>query len=263
MTPELPYAEELRRCVDENDADLLSGVKVIARILNPDVDSQWVDAKLSNLAEEIRARGTNIENLLNVFIHHGFRGVAENEFHEYRNSDISYVLAEKKGIPITNSAMIMAVCDRLSLLNHGINFPGMFLTQVDEDLVDPVNYAVLDYSVFKNQMRRRNIEAPEEPAIASNRDILARMFNNLEAIAVLKGDVVRSMEFIDYMACVSPDYWYPHFERAKVWSMMGDVNSAKTELEIARTLVDDEEIVRAIDRQLKQLRLMRRDDVLN
>lgn len=253
MTQNLPYAKELRECVEMGSENLLYGVKAVSRILNPDANLAKVDTHLHFLADEIQKRDESVDTMLKVFREEGFKGVTENDFHEYANSDIAHVLESKHGIPITYVAIILGVSAHLTLTSHGVNFPGVFLAQVDDMIVNPIDFSILDYKAFTSNLKKRNISVPDSPELASNADILKRMFNNLQEVASAKNDVVRRLEFLDYMELIEPDDWFPHFKRAEAWVSMGDYSAAKTELEIARDFLSDESTITMIDRNLAQL----------
>ncbi|MCY4095580.1 MAG: hypothetical protein OXG05_10710 [Gammaproteobacteria bacterium] len=253
MTQSLPYSKELLQCVEAGSEDLLLGAKAVSRVLNPDSDLADVDSRLLYLAEEIQKRGESVEAMLKVFHDEGFKRVDEDNFHEYVNSDIAHVLASKEGIPITYVAIILGVTAHLSLTSHGVNFPGVFLAQVDDTIVNPIDFSILNYEEFTSNLKKRNIDVPDRPELASNSDILKRMFNNLQEVASAKGDVVRRLEFVDYMELIEPDDWFPHFKRAEAWASMGDYGAARSELKIARGFLSDESTIAMIDRNLAQL----------
>ena len=253
MTQDLPFASELLECVETGSEHLLQGVKAVSCILNPDADLEWIDSQLLHLSEEIRKREETVESMLNVFHEEGFRGVTESDFHEYSNSDIEQVLKSRQGIPITYVAIILGVSDHLAMTCHGVNFPGVFLAQVDETIINPIDFSILDYDAFTANLKKKNISVPNDPEIATNADILKRMFNNLQEVASVKGDMVRRLEFVDYMQLIEPDDWFCHFKRAEAWASMGDFGAARTELKIARGLLDDESTIKMIDRNLAQL----------
>ena len=264
MTQTLPYARELRECVEAGNENLLHGAKAISRILNPDSDLTKVDASLLFLAEEIQKREESIETMLKVFHDEGYERVDESTFHEYSNSDIAHVLESKQGIPITYVAIILGVSAHLSMNSHGVNFPGVFLAQVDDTIVNPIDFSILDYDAFTSNLKKRNISVPDSPELASNADILKRMFNNLQEVASVKGDVVRRLEFIDYMELIEPNDWFCHFKRAEAWASMGDYSAARSELKVARDLLSDESTIAMIDRNLEQLPKRSDDDqILN
>ena len=253
MTQDLRYASELLECVGSGSEHLLHGVKAVARILNPEADLDWVDSQLLHLSEEIRKREETVESMLKVFHEEGFRGVTESDFHEYSNSDIEQVLKSHQGIPITYVAIILGVSDHLAMTSHGVNFPGVFLAQVDETIINPIDFSVLDYDGFTENLKKKNISVPNEPELATNADILKRMFNNLQEVASVKDDVVRRLEFVDYMQLIDPDDWFCHFKRAEAWASMGDYSAARSELKIARGLLEEDATIEMIDRNLAQL----------
>ncbi|MCY4129227.1 MAG: hypothetical protein OXG15_08310 [Gammaproteobacteria bacterium] len=253
MTQDLPYASALLECVESVNEHLLLGVKAVSRILNPESDLDWVDTQLLHLAGEIQKREETVEMMLKVFHEEGFQGVTESDFHEYANSDIEHVLKSRHGIPITYVAIILGVSDHLTMSSHGVNFPGVFLAQVNDVIVNPIDFSILDYDTFTSNLKKKNISVPNNPELASNADILKRMFNNLQEVASVKGDVVRRLEFVDYMKLIDPDDWFTHFKCAEVWASMGDYGAARSELRTARDLVSDEATIEMIDRNLAQL----------
>lgn len=263
MTQNLPYSSELLNCVKAGNEHLLDGVKTVSRILNPEADLAWVATRLLYLSEEIRKREETVETMLKVFHEEGFQSVTENDFHEYSNSDIEQVLKSRQGIPITLVAIILGVSEHLSLKSHGVNFPGVFLAQIDDIIVNPIDFSVLDYGKFTADLKKRNIDVPIEPEIASNADILKRMFDNLQDVAAAKGDVLRRLEFVDYMHLIDPDDWYCYFKRAEAWVSMNDYGAARSELEVAKELLDDDSTIAMIDRSIAQLMKQSDDQVLN
>ena len=264
MTQNLPLASEILECVETGSEHLLHGVKAVSRILNPEADLEWVDSQLFHLSEEIHKRDETVESMLKVFHEEGFQGVGETDFHEYSNSDIEQVLKSRQGIPITYVAIILGVSDHLTMTCHGVNFPGVFLAQVDKTIINPIDFSVLDYDEFTKNLNKKNISVPKEPELATNADILKRMFNNLQEVASVKGDLVRRLEFVDYMELIDPNDWFCHFKRAEAWVSMGDYSAARSELHIARNLLDDEPTIKMIDRNLAQLpKSLDDDQILN
>ena len=253
MSVELPYIEEMRACVAAGHSDLLRGVKAVSKVLNADSDEAWIDAEIAKLAEKIRDQEESVNGLIKVFRDEEFEGVTEATFHEYENSDIDNVLRSRRGLPITYVAIILGVSDYLSLSSFGINFPGVFLAQVDGHVVNPIDFSILDYDAFRERLNEKEIEVPAVPELSSNEEMLRRMFNNLQEVAQVKGDVIRRLEFIDYMEQLEPSDWYAHFKRADVWLSMGDIDGALSELRTARELVTDEETISMLDENLDRV----------
>lgn len=101
---------------------------------------------LDNLADEYDARYTRRDALdLSEFLFqvYALRGVDEDDFYNPLNSNLVYVIKQKRGIPISLACVYILVGDRLELNIEGCNFPGHFLavasTRQDKVLVDCYN----------------------------------------------------------------------------------------------------------------------------
>lgn len=267
MSIVLPYADELQACVDAGSVNLLQGVKAISQILNAEVDLVRVDEHIAELADSMRERDKAVKTILNRFLEEGWRGVGSDDFIEYENSDIAHVLTVRRGIPITNAVVLIVVCEQLELKAAGVNFPGVFLAEIDGQVIDPVNFSMIDYESFRYQIEKRNIEIPATPELANNADILSRMFNNLERVAMQKGDLLLALKFIDYIQVIAPNAWTCHLKRADIWRLIGDLNSTKMELQAAHGLLADsglKEVKERVERQLRKLeRNTKGDEILN
>lgn len=103
-------------------------------------------ALLDNLADEYDARYTRRDALdLSEFLFQGYalRGVDEDDYYNPFNSNVVYVIEQKRGIPISLACVYILVGDRLGLKIEGCNFPGHFLavasTRQDKVLIDCYN----------------------------------------------------------------------------------------------------------------------------
>ncbi len=101
---------------------------------------------LDNLADEYDSRYARRDALdLSEFLFQGYalRGVDEDDFYNPLNSNLVYVIEQKRGIPISLACVYILVGDRLELKIEGCNFPGHFLavasTRQDKVLVDCYN----------------------------------------------------------------------------------------------------------------------------
>ncbi|MBX2991330.1 MAG: transglutaminase family protein [Bacteroidetes bacterium] len=85
---------------------------------------------LDNLADEYDARYTRRDALdLAEFLFQGYGlgGVESDDYYNPLNSNLVYVIEQKRGIPISLACVYMLVGDRLGLKIEGCNFPGHFL----------------------------------------------------------------------------------------------------------------------------------------
>ena len=114
--------------------ELETGLFLINRVLNPELEIEPVHEALDNLAQrcrEIRVASMNPrENLLllnRVLFHEaGFRGNTE-EYDDPLNSCLEAVLKRRKGLPILLSSIYILVGQRLSIDLEPIALPGHFL----------------------------------------------------------------------------------------------------------------------------------------
>lgn len=236
----LPYGEEIQSASSGTPKDLIAGVKTISKILNPDTDLSVTDQKIEALAERVRNRDSNSKAVRDVFLEEGFGGIANGEQQDYHHSDISHVLDHRQGLPIANAMLVQAICQLNEISCYGVNFPGVFLIAVEDDVIEPITFTVLDYAKMVQDATKSNLSPPTAPKAASNRETLGRMFNNLQGIALSKSDYVKALEFVDYMGVITPNFWFLHQQRALIWFLMGDSASALGEVQLALKYAPDQ-----------------------
>jgi hypothetical protein len=86
---------------------------------------------LDRLAWDFRGTGTRINALgLADFLFHkvGMKGVPQEDYYNPLNSNLVYVIEQKRGLPISLASVYILVGHRLGLQIDGCNFPGHFLT---------------------------------------------------------------------------------------------------------------------------------------
>lgn len=120
----------------------------------------------------------------------GFQGNQKN-YYNPENSFLNRVIATRVGIPITLSVIYLAVAKRLDFPMVGIGMPGHFLIRPDfEDVgiyVDPFNRGEI---LFQHDCQQKLSQIYQQPVAldpswfvpVSNKQILARMLNNLKFI---------------------------------------------------------------------------------
>ena len=231
----LPYADDFRKSVAGDSGDLFVGVNAISQLLNPDNDGLRTDAAINRLAALAGDEGVaTAQDLCKFLSKQGFSTTTQSNFHEYCNSDVAWVIENRQGIPISIGMVIHEISRQLALPCAGINFPGVFIVQVEESFIDPVTFGCVSYETLTLEAKRQGISTPSEPQLASNQDIIQRMFNNLRAVAQVKRDWVRDLEFLDYLQVINPDLWYFHAEKARLWALLGDLPSAHLEFQRAQ-----------------------------
>ena len=177
--------------------------------------------QLDTMAERVCARigpgeapMDKIEKINDVlFREYGFRGNAANYF-DPRNSFLNDVIDRRLGIPITLSTIYLEVAGRLKLPIEGVGMPGHFVVKYrsgnHEILLDPFNGGSV---LTRNQCTRflahfavrpgRNTELALRRV--TNRQILARMLDNLRMIYLKAETFDKALARVEMMVLLEPD----------------------------------------------------------
>ncbi|MFT7379743.1 MAG: regulator of sirC expression with transglutaminase-like and TPR domain [Bacteroidia bacterium] len=124
----------LEKWLDTEEQDLMEGLLIINKIVNPNVDRKVIDKMLDKIKLdawlEMNYDLTSFEKvkILNhiIFDVHGFKGDAEN-YHHSRNSFLSSVLERKIGNPVSLAIIYSLVAQRLNIPIYGVNLPQHFI----------------------------------------------------------------------------------------------------------------------------------------
>ena len=172
----------------EGFAKLEDGYDLISRFQTRLTYDQRLPALLDSLADQYskKVAEPEVRSLAEfLFRDYGLRGAKAQEFYNPLNSDLVYVIHEKRGLPISLASVYILVGDRLGLTVHGVNFPGHFLARVTSNdrplIVDCFNGG----RFFSEEEIIATHRGPEEalrrllrsPADAST--ILSRVLRNL------------------------------------------------------------------------------------
>ena len=249
---QLPLNEEFIAYKNE-DVSVISGAILVGRILDADLNRNWVLSQIERLATDVAVSDgdTLLETLLMLLRDTGFRGASD--YYQYSNSNIESVLKTFTGIPISLAVVLLSLADELGLSNEGINFPGHFLVNVDKRLVDPFSMTLVKESTLGNWLERLSTSRDEALRRASPCQIITRMLNNLKALAVTRLDFPRALDFSGYQLLVADDLFSLYLERADLWAKLEVPTMAIKELELAIGLVSDDEAIFALKKQIKNL----------
>lgn len=207
-------AEELKSWLNSEEQDLLDGVFIINKILDPNIDRQHIENQLDKIKLdtwlELNYDLTSFEKvkILNriIFDVHKFTGDTEN-YHHSKNSFLSSVLERKKGNPISLAVVYCIIAQRLNIPIYGVNLPQHFILGYVKDLEWPPLLRFNDESLSRgsqyneilfyinpfnnglifNQenilkfLKQLKLEVKEDYfKICENRDIIIRILRNLE-----------------------------------------------------------------------------------
>lgn len=190
----------------------------LARDEFPDLD---VDAHLGELKAMAHEAGRYIHGDLPrrvgglcryLFHDMGFHGNVK-EYYDPRNSYLNQVLERRTGIPITLSALLMAVGQRAGLLIEGIGLPGHFIVKAVADgkevLIDPFHGGRrLSEADCENLVRQTTGIAFEVSAIALQGLpvglIVRRLLANLKGIYLSAEDYPRATRVMERLHQLNP-----------------------------------------------------------
>jgi regulator of sirC expression with transglutaminase-like and TPR domain len=185
----------------------------------PALDQEAYLAELAGMAHEVQSylRGSleaRVTGLCRYLFHDmGFRGNQE-AYYDSRNSYFNEVLDRKTGIPITLSALAMAVGRRAGLQVAGIGLPGHFLAKAvangEEILFDPFHGGRLLTMEECEGLVQRVTQTPFEATPEAFQPlplsaIVLRMLSNLKGVYLRETDFVRAVRVIKRIRQLVPD----------------------------------------------------------
>jgi regulator of sirC expression with transglutaminase-like and TPR domain len=200
------------------DIDLAAVALLLARDEYPALDVDGHLAELNAMAREARAylRGplpARVHGLCRYLFHEmGFRGNAR-DYYDPHNSYLNVVLERRTGIPISLSAVTIAVGRRAGLNVVGVGLPGHFIAKAveagTEVLIDPYHGGrVLTPTDCTNLVRQVTGLSFEASPLALQSHppglIVQRMLNNLKGIYLGQKDWVRTARVLERLRQLSP-----------------------------------------------------------
>ncbi len=147
-----------------------------------------------------------------LFHEMGFRGNTD-DYYDARNSYLNQVIERRTGIPISLSAVTMAVGQRVGLQVDGVGLPGHFIVKVveneEEILVDPFHggrrLTRLDCEHLVFQVTGREFVASERTLRATSLGLIVqRMLINLKSIYMNESDFPRAIRSIERLRQINP-----------------------------------------------------------
>jgi len=185
----------------------------------PTLDLEAYLGEIAGMAHEVKPYlrgplGACVNGLCRYLFHDmGFRGNQE-EYYDPRNSYFNQVLDRKTGIPITLSALAMAVGARAGLHIVGIGLPGHFLAKAIDDgeeiLFDPFHggrvLSVEECERLVQRVTKAPFHATSEAFHAVPLAfILVRILSNLKSIYLRNRDFARSARVIKRVTQLVPN----------------------------------------------------------
>ncbi|MEM9192592.1 MAG: transglutaminase-like domain-containing protein [Myxococcota bacterium] len=164
----------------------------------------------------------------------GFAG-NEADYYDPRNSCLDWVLAARRGIPITLAVVLMAVARRVGIRTEGIGFPGHFLARVGgEVLIDPFAGGVVGEAGFERLVRRflgdRSALSESHVQPVDSQAIIVRMVLNLRHALIRKGDHGGALLACDRLVDLTHDIAYRR-DRGLLALKLGSPSAAAADLQ--------------------------------
>ena len=198
--------------------DLAELALALAHNQYPDLDVEAYLGELEAMAHEIRPRlaaaSRRPVRLLcrYLFEDMGFQGNNE-EYYDDRNSYLNEVMDRRKGIPITLSAVAMAVGGRAGLEVVGVGLPGHFVAKAvadgEEVLFDPFHggrvLTPADCERLVLQSAGVAFEAtPDALRPAPLGFIVTRLLTNLKGVYLGEGEFLRAVRVMERLSQLNP-----------------------------------------------------------
>jgi len=245
----MPDREAIRlfaRLMERDDEEILlaEAALLIARTEYPKLDTTSHLACLDRMAAQIpvSAGSSGLGNVVAIneflFEREKFAGNVD-EYDDPRNSFLNDVLERKMGIPITLSLIYMEIARRNGLPVVGVSFPGHFLVKYasssGEIIIDPFNKgAVLTRQDCEDTLKKNfgdeAVFRPEYLASATNKQILARMLNNLKGSYFRRRNYPRVLRMIEMAQAIDPGSREELRDRGMVHLLMGRYAGARADL---------------------------------
>jgi regulator of sirC expression with transglutaminase-like and TPR domain len=199
--------------------DLGEVALALARDEYPALDVEAYLSELDGMAHEARPhlRGClaqRVRGLCRYLFHDmGFRG-NQQDYYDARNSYLNDVLDRRTGIPITLSAVAMAVGRRAGVHIAGVGLPGHFVAKAvegeEEVLFDPFHSGRALTPETCQWLVEQATGMPYEVDRQALRSVplgamILRMLNNLKGVYLRSGDYPRAARVIERLRQLSPN----------------------------------------------------------
>lgn len=195
------------------------GMWLIARILNPKVRREDLSRQLDEIANRVRTRlGANVNprtadptrvvEAMRVVIFEEYKFIGNvADYVNPDNSSLEKVLAQRKGLPIILSHIVVAVGDRLGVPIVGLPTPFRYIVKYDASRAPPgfkVEDIFLDAFGGGKVLSRDQFAnlfqgvTPESITPGTRRSVLIRMMTNLEQHLFERGQSEKAYQVLEF-----------------------------------------------------------------
>jgi regulator of sirC expression with transglutaminase-like and TPR domain len=236
--------EEFEDCAADPSADEVRVAILVARALDPTVRSADVEARLAGVI----ARHDGVRPPWEFLQEDGFAG-NRRDYDAFHNSNLAWVLEHRRGIPISLAVVLIGLSRAAGHAAVGINFPGHFLVQVDEVLVDPFAMTPVTRQALLRGLAddARGLPAERLFATASPVALGLRMLNNVKAGHLRAAAWHNALDMVDAQLRLAPEQAGLHLERGDLWQRLGLNQPARTAYETALALAAELPVAQAAE----------------
>ncbi|MDB5349139.1 MAG: hypothetical protein JWN86_386 [Planctomycetota bacterium] len=225
MSSSHPFADSpefLRLIRGEDETDLTRLALEIARDAYPSLVVSAYLKRIDILANRVRERcpeGAKPRHILGqinwvLFVEEKYHGNAD-DYYDARNSYLNQVIDRKTGLPISLSALYLAVADRIGLTMSGVNLPSHFVIRTGKGdgtiFVDPFHAGAIMNSrgcekLVMEVTGQPGLSLPESSlASCSTRTIVQRMLRNLKAAYLRDQDFRAAVPVLRRLVALAKD----------------------------------------------------------
>jgi len=257
------------RC-DDDALDLLDTALTLAALDRPRVALERYAAHLQELAGDLSAAvagGADIDAVtaaLRAVLagQHDYRG-DERTYDDMQNANLMRVIDRRRGLPVALGILYVGTARACGWALDGIRFPAHFLLRLElggeRRIIDPfAGGTVLESdelrSLLKRLMGSAAELAPAHFAVASPREMLLRLQNNIRTRAIQAGDMERAATVLQRMLLLAPQTAELHRDHAALLANRGEVRAALAAGERYRALAATDAQSREAEALLAHLR---------
>lgn len=240
--------------------------QIIEPAENPAQFVQRIQVSLDDLAQRVDRSDADVaDGVLQTLQQAGFSQPSQPQQKiTEQHSHLGWVLKNRQGIPISLAVVLIAVARTCGLSAWGVNYPGHFLVNLEDRLVDPLSLQIVDEAhLLKRGDTSADLARHLKPA--SPQSFVLRMLNNLKALQMAQQGWSGALDIIDYQVavCAADDALVAtlEYERGQCWVQLGAYAvAAQAFAQCAEKTIEPELARQALER-VEQLR--RRTEILH
>lgn len=253
----------------DNHIDLAKASLYFAQAEYPNLDVQKYLDILTAIALEIESQLTaeryplKVIKLINnhLFERLEFRGNQDN-YYDPNNSFLNQVIERKVGIPITLAVIYLAIAQRLNFPMVGIGMPGHFLIRPEfedsEIFVDAFSQGEIlfehDCQIRLDKIYQKQVKLdPSWLAPISNKQILARMLNNLKFIYLHRREIDKALSIMSGILKIFPQNVAEIRDRGLLYYQVNRWEEAIVDLQYFLKVAPDSDDAAMIEILLKKM----------